>query len=456
MRKIREVCTMMGKALFLLAIFLPVTAHSQDIYKDMVVDGKKWNYVKWPYGRSHVELFRGDTIVNGRQCVKFGTTNANDDFYCLCAMYQEGGKVYSIWPGREQPLLEYDFSANVGDTVKWEGKRLYEVASKDIVNAYGRGLRRLVLNDVTPPAGPWEPPRNYQIRWVEGVGSSGGPLASDPDGLGDYRFFVSCTLGGETIYDCQILASGDYDLNLLSYEPEWDYECMVWDADRGEWKKGVSCHAVKGGYEFVSTYWRIYASIKTEETGESTLLLSLSDKWYAKRDSYMEYVRSILPEGSVIFEEPARWEDEVVLFDFSLNEGDRYPCVGDVTVSSVSSLTTRDGVCRRLLHLSNGLIILEGVGCLNSRYGPFAYQNDPGVDAPYGDGDSSACSVLSFRKYGSGTAPIFVKGDLELGVSEITGGVENDGSVYDLQGRKLPNKPDNGIYIQNGQKRVAK
>jgi hypothetical protein len=63
---------------------------------------------------------------------------------------------------------------------------------------------------------------------------------------------------------------------------------------------------------------------------------------------------------------------------------------------------------------------------------------------------------LSFRRYGSDTAPIYVKGDLELGVSEITGGVENDGSVYDLQGRKLPNKPDNGIYIQNGQKRVAK
>ena len=92
-------------------MFLPVTVHSQDIYKDMVVDGKKWNYVRWPYGRSHVEMFRGDTIVNGRQCVKFGTTNANDDFYCLCAMYQEGGKVYSIWPGREQPMLEYDFSA---------------------------------------------------------------------------------------------------------------------------------------------------------------------------------------------------------------------------------------------------------------------------------------------------------------------------------------------------------
>ena len=439
-----------------LLFFLPIMAFSQDIYKDMVVDGKKWNYVRWPYGRSHVELFLGDTIVNGRQCVKFGTTNANDDFYCLCAMYQEGGKVYSIWPGREQPLLEYDFSANVGDTVKWEGKRLYEVASKDIVNAYGRGLRRLVLNDVTPPAGPWEPPRNYQIRWVEGVGSSGGPLASDPDGSGDYRFFVSCTLGGETIYDCQILASGDYDLNLLSYEPEWDYERMVWDADRGEWKKSVSCHAVKGGYEFVSTYWRIYASIKTEETGESTLLLSLSDKWYAKRNSYMEYVRSILPEGSAIFEEPAHWQDEVVLYDFSLNEGDRYPCVGDVTVSSVSSFTTRDGVCRRMLHLSNGLAILEGVGCLNSRYGPFAYQNDPGVDAPYVDGDSSCGSVLSFRKYGSDTAPIYIKGDLELGISEIANGFKDDGKIFDLQGRMMPNKPKKGIYIQDGRKWVVK
>ena len=200
----------------------------------------------------------------------------------------------------------------------------------------------------------------------------------------------------------------------------------------------------------------VYSVVTLQEKDESKLYLRQGDKVYAKKDSYREYMKKVLPEGSDFFEEQADWYDDVVLYDFSLNEGDRYPCCGNVTVKSVSQVTTRDGFTRKLLLLSNGLEILEGVGCLNSSYGVFAYQNDPGKRAQEGRGISRAdeetgIGVLSFRKYGSSSSPIFVKGDIELQVAPIE--VDNifDAPYYDLQGRQVA-QPARGLYIHNGKK----
>ena len=60
---------------------------------------------------------------------------------------------------------------------------------------------------------------------------------------------------------------------------------------------------------------------------------------------------------------------ELVLYDFNKNAGDIYckmPDGSELTVITVDTLKTEDGVSRRRLTLSNGFDLIEGVGCTNS------------------------------------------------------------------------------------------
>ena len=61
-------------------------------------------------------------------------------------------------------------------------------------------------------------------------------------------------------------------------------------------------------------------------------------------------------------------DGELVLYDFTKSEGEVYCQLADgpITVTKVVTLKTQDGVSRRCLTLSNGLELVEGIGCINS------------------------------------------------------------------------------------------
>ena len=71
-------------------------------------------------------------------------------------------------------------------------------------------------------------------------------------------------------------------------------------------------------------------------------------------------------------------EGELVIYDYNMQVGDKYPHIEgheDISVVNKETMTTPDGVKRRLLTLSNGCKILEGIGCLNSPGLYFFYLN---------------------------------------------------------------------------------
>ena len=51
---------------------IPTLLSAQDVYSDMLADGKTWSFIRWPYGNTHCEGMRGDTIINGMTCRKYG------------------------------------------------------------------------------------------------------------------------------------------------------------------------------------------------------------------------------------------------------------------------------------------------------------------------------------------------------------------------------------------------
>ena len=93
-------------------------------------------------------------------------------------------------------------------------------------------------------------------------------------------------------------------------------------------------------------------------------------------------------------------EGELVIYDYNMQVGDKYPHIEgheDISVVNKETMTTPDGVNRRLLTLSNGCKILEGIGCLNSPGLYFFYLNP--VLGDYNDKAWLAGCVIT--KYGS-------------------------------------------------------
>lgn len=150
-------------------------------------------------------------------------------------------------------------------------------------------------------------------------------------------------------------------------------------------------------------------------------------------------------------------DGELVLYDYNMQPGDKYPTVEgheDVSVVSVGNRTTRDGVSRRLITLSNGCIILEGIGCINS-LGLFFFYLNPAQDAnvyiSYG--------LYQFiRRKGKNldVEVIYQRGDAPLGITDTYHAMPPALYAYDLQGRRVTGTPRPGIYIYEGRKRVVR
>jgi hypothetical protein len=444
---------------------------AQDIYTDMLAEGKTWSLIRWPYGKTHRMGMRGDSIVGGMTCKKYGYVNDDGSFSCTAVFRQEGDKVYVKYPNRQDFSLAYDFGTSVGDTLDME-LSLFEwarivVTSKDVVNARGHEMRQVSYKVAEYHDGiEWRPVEgNYGSSWIEGIGGSTGPVSNIPvPGLtGNYDYMTDIGLGGELLCDAYIFSGQDSEKMMLTFKPEWTYTKQLWDEVKGGWGEPVEGHAMKTGMELPPPMNFPYTAISIEEEEDGRLLLRNGDpgQVLAEKASYLEYMSKAFPGMDDVFTELAYYPLDVVLYDFSLNVGDRYPCRGDVTVEEISQMTTRDGISRKLFRLSNGLEILEGLGCLNSRYGVFAYQNDPGTGSQGKErvaslrGDAaSGMGIQSFRKYGSDSDPVFIIGDVELGITLSKTERVAGGTIHDLQGRRLNGTPQKGIYIRNGRKYV--
>ena len=146
-------------------------------------------------------------------------------------------------------------------------------------------------------------------------------------------------------------------------------------------------------------------------------------KLYGLKDEYVQMMSILfgMAEDSLFIED--RGDGEVLLYDFTLKVGDRYPCKGDVKVQSVEMVTTRDSVERRLLCLSNGQKILENVGCISAGGELLGYQNTGlGYQLTYGTNDNpdiySFGGLMKFSEIDSGTnevIKVYENGDFDTG-----------------------------------------
>ena len=184
------------------------------------------------------------------------------------------------------------------------------------------------------------------------------------------------------------------------------------------------------------------------------LLREEGGKVYARKDQYVEVMNLIYSVGDEsLFMEECN-DGEVLLYDFTLGEGDRYPCRGEVYVSKVDNVVTDDDLSRRCMFLTNGMVIVEGIGCVNSVGEFYGYQNAPVLDF----GERGCLVEFGYWDFDRNTYQVVYQSGLISAIGVVSDFRQTTllSIIYDLQGRKVTTLQKNGIYIKNGKKYLMK
>ena len=193
-------------------------------------------------------------------------------------------------------------------------------------------------------------------------------------------------------------------------------------------------------------FYTIFIDIR-EEDG----IIYVPKEQYLKLFQGENYINMFEGDGSYI---PYQETDdgELILYDFNMNVGDKYPSVpghDDISVIATDSIETSEGLKRKRLTLSNGYIVVEDLGCVNSP-GMFLCYLNPLHKEHYG-------TLLGYHDYINHNVVLFQYLIDATSIRQIKADDKQNGSViYDLSGRRLTGIPEHGIYIQNGKKLIVR
>jgi len=151
---------------------------------------------------------------------------------------------------------------------------------------------------------------------------------------------------------------------------------------------------------------------------------------------------------------------ELILYDYTMEVGDSYRHVDGhedifVVKKDTIEISGKPGVPLRRLTLNNGLVLIEGIGCINSNGMLIDYLNP---ESQYASRYTylSACyrNVDDYVYYNYvKDCGISIVDRATLGVSSSICATHSSKScIYDLQGRQIQGTPKRGIYIKDGKK----
>lgn len=251
--------------------------------------------------------------------------------------------------------------------------------------------------------------------------------------------------------------------------PNWIHDTCIerWSVVGDTVINGRKYHNLYRDYDYIdgASVKGLWSNSDTPvATGNVICIREDAGKVYAVKSLYMDFLKKLYPGEDDFYIAPAETESEVLLYDFTLNVGDIYPCAEAAEVVEISQITTHDQIFRKVLKLSNGLIIIEGIGCVNSIGTLVVYQNTS-LSAEEMQSNNFAirttARLVSFgiaeqsgeyeRIYdGNQDFPIFSR------ISILNSHPDNQ-DCFDLSGRRLTTPPTRpGLYIKDGRKILIK
>ncbi len=412
-------------------------------------------------------------------------------------MRQEGDKVYLLVDGENisdigyynendgwvelsagDEVLIYDFGAKAGDkylTVSMDGYGSF-YANPEMVEVYVVKADTVVVNgherrrQYLSPFGDW--PETQYIA-VEGIGINIGAVhlpqygllpSLDPS-IRVYHFDSMTDSEGNVLF-----SSADFNTPTLTREPlvregvSWNHVVSYINASVYDTSEFYSLYFDSP----VEMYGKMYYPLKNHnsETDVYAYMRQEGNKVYLLVDG--GYTQPLEGDG-------VRYEvgDEVLLYDFDMKEGDEYwsPSIGEefswpyvnpwlekVAVKKVDTVMV-NGVLRKRLQVEGTatVSIIEGLGA------NIGYMHIPGF-GPYCDCihrtesnvkdvvDAEGNVIITFEDF---NAPAYDAGVPEVGFDTGKTPAKDD-KMYDLNGREIRNPLPGTVYIQNGEKHVAK
>lgn len=431
-----------------------VKASAQNgFYIPLLQDGKAW-YSSCPdplpgMNRTYYEKVDGDTLINGETYKKLCDAAGK----VTSVLREVDGKIYD---GSARILL--DFSLHAPQTFYGSSDidnfGLY-VCTEDTILVDGRAYPRKEMAEHN--YGNTHYSADY---WVEGIGSTFG---LDP------VFEIEVTRPSYVLDSCMQDGKLLFTRNDFMRAPGSDRQWVqtTYTVDNGG----------NGEIHFIAKERYTYAAIGTEEIAGNTyqrvydcIRSHSADKSPDQRYKYLfalrnegnrvladaECFRTAFPNAARMYPEDGT---DLVLYDYGAQPGDAYLDHDTIRVVATSDTVLADGATRRMLTLSTGHQLVEGIGCINTTGSPFGY-----LACPILNNDERPEFTVLENYYDSEGHRVYVQ-SCEAAYNTITAGVQTvvsavsavDDAVYDLQGRRVAAaKLPKGIYVRQGRKFVVR
>lgn len=423
-------------------------------------EGKEWHYRDCysPRGAdcNQRTWIAGDSVLNGVTYFKLYEGNASK---VADLVREEGGKVYgqrdNSYPGMDMPDnkgLYYDFSLALGESAVVYSGGAVGAYAVDTIQVDGKSFRRISIDSKDGRTVP------YKEYWVEGVGSNYGFYPADRLwNYGAYSALDSCKVDGKLLF-----TRNDF-LRVPHSERQWVYADYRIMGGQTPYLSHYSSrtYATIGEVEHNGkTYQKVYECTTSRNAGSDAdtrykYLFAMrheDGRVLADAESYRATFTGAIDDY------PTNNEGEYILYDYNAQVGESYLGT-EKTVIETGDTVLADGQTHRLLVLSSGHQLVEGIGCVNVHGTPFDY-----LGQNIGATDNFDFSLLE-NYYDAEGHRVYVN-TRENAYQAIVNGVESvaapasrmdDDAVYDVLGRRMDARHlQKGVYIQHGRKFVVK
>lgn len=172
-------------------------------YRPIVEQGKKWTYHHDAYqdAYDYYYMLEGDTIVAEKDCLRLYSENKDNTGIVAYegALYEENKKVYCFYPGKDEPILLYDFECEVGNTLNIAGVELI-VLSIENNEQKGKSVKSYTFQAQRTMDDGKDTFVMGTLSWIEGIGATLDFFNMLPL-YGNYNHLRACEMNGEVLYE---------------------------------------------------------------------------------------------------------------------------------------------------------------------------------------------------------------------------------------------------------------
>ena len=439
-------------------------------YQPMIKEGRTWRYTyhHWNHEDGIDDYWttftvdytlRGDTIIDGRQCKKMyqKREGLNEKYYG--AWYEDGRKVYVIYPYNpdypseyNKPQLFFDFGTAIGETspTLW-GESTNPLLRKEDINVYGQTMKRYVMHE------PYGPGTIVQGKWggacfVEGVGSMRGILPDDMTTcICDYETFDVCYENGKTIFTKHDFYRAPYEgaaepyRQFLKSGKQWVYSDVKFFPYVEETGKEVE--------ERVEKLFAVGLSDPLLINGKECYRMECRDEEGVASTNMLWYEDG----GKVYYVIDDDMSHPSLAFDFNLKKDEVTQTeYYDGKVTGFEDFASNNLSFRRVILDEWGLALVEGIGHEN---GILTLEQPVGIGYAYSNEYFEACyegdvCIFTYNDFQTKGTPVSDVDGIEKPI--VSYPFSQHGKTYDLQGREVTTPQPGHIYIKDGRKFMAK